>query len=263
MPMTVAWILAGAVLAAGPNAPTPPGAVAELADDVVVITTSPFAANSLLVRTADGTIVLVDTPTTPADTVALLDWTGAHWGAEPRYAINSHWHADATGGNQVLVGHGIEVISSARTARLVVERGEEMRESLVAMFAERDPSTAHTLEALRPTPAGRTYEIADRVTLELGGEQVQLVYPGPSHSPDSIAIYFPARRLLYGGCAVRSDGTAVNLNEADLANWPRALERLAALDPLVVVPGHGRRFDPAMIAESIDLVRGLADTPSP
>ena len=252
--------------AAAPTAPAAapaseaalPFEIVELAPDAVVAIHQPWDATSLLVRTASGAVILVDTPTTPADTAALLDWSEARWGAAPAFAINSHWHADATGGNGVLIDRDAEVISSAHTARLVAERGARMREELVAAFAESDPDTARELRDLRPTPATRPVEVAGRVPLELGGERVELVFEAPSHSPDSIGIFFPARRLLYGGCTVRSDGRIVNRDEADAEGWPRTLEAFAALEPATVIPGHGRRFDPAMIAESLEAARGLA-----
>ena len=250
-----------AVPAAGDAEPAaasaPPFEIVELAPDAVVAIHQPWDATSLLVRTASGAVILVDTPTTPADTAELLDWSEARWGAAPSFALNSHWHADATGGNQVLIERGAEVISSAHTARLVAERGARMREELVAAFAERDPDTARELRALRPTPASRPVEVAGRVPLELGGERVELVYEAPSHSPDSIGVFFPARRILYGGCTVRSDGRIVNRDEADAEGWPRTLEAFAALEPATVIPGHGRRFDPAMIAESLEAARKL------
>jgi metallo-beta-lactamase class B len=253
---------AGAAPAAESEAAEPPFEVTELAPDVLVVTTRPFAANSLLVRTVGGRIILVDTPTTPAATATLLDWIRDRWGAYPHHAIASHWHADASGGNQVLVERGVETISSIETARLVESRGERGRDALVAMFAERDPELARDLQALQPLPATRQVDVKGRVSLVLGGENVELVFPGPSHSADSLGIFFPERKLLYGGCAVRSDGRIIDRSEAD-AGWARALEVFAALEPETVVPGHGKRFDPGMIAESIEAVRALARSRRP
>jgi glyoxylase-like metal-dependent hydrolase (beta-lactamase superfamily II) len=230
--------------------------ITELADGSIAWTTQPWTANSLLVRTGSGDIILVDTPTTPADTAALIDWIEARWRGKVRWAINSHWHADASGGNQVLLARGAEVISSQRTAELVATRGHALRADLIETFGQRDPETAAELAELRPTPATRKLEIDGRVELDLGGERVALIFPGPSHSEDSIAIHFPARRLLYGGCAVRSDGKIVNQDGAD-PNWPAAIDTLIALDPAIVVPGHGRRFDPAMLPESAAAAREL------
>lgn len=233
-----------------------PFEVTELSPDAVVLTTQPWAANVLLVRGAGG-IVLVDTPATPADTEAVVAWAEDHWNAALRYAVNSHWHADAAGGNQVLLARGVEVISSQRTAKLVAERGDSLRQALVDGFAESDPETAAELRDLAPTPANRTLEVRGRVELELGGMAVALVHVAPSHSEDSIGVFFPAQRVLYGGCVVRSDGRIINRREADADGWVRTLEAFAALDSRFVVPGHGRRFEPAMIPESLEAARAL------
>jgi len=230
----------------------------ELSDDVVVATSSPFAANSLLVRTADGTVILLDTPFTPHDTEALIEWARDRWGAYPAFAVNSHWHLDASGGNQVLLAHGAEVIASKRTTELLEQRGAKMKAGMLEYFAERDPSTRTELEQFQPTPASRVLEVGERTVVQLGGEEIWLIYPGPSHSVDSIGIYFPQRRLLYGGCAVRSDGKFINRDEADFTNWADAVERFAALEPLTVIPGHGIRFDPQMLTETIEGARSIA-----
>ncbi len=236
-----------------------PFKVTELADGVIAVTTKPYASNSLLVRTADGTVILVDTPFTPPDTVELVAWVEKRWGSRPAYAINSHWHNDAAGGNQVLIEMGVEVISSARTAEAIKQSGDKLREDLIEHFAEKDPETAEELKEYRPTPATRVLKIEKSVELVLGGEKVQLIYPGPSHSADSLGIFFPDRALLYGGCMIRSNGTIGNRREADPDNWPRAVEILAKLRPRIVVPGHGARFDPAMLEESIAAARALGE----
>jgi glyoxylase-like metal-dependent hydrolase (beta-lactamase superfamily II) len=237
--------------------------VTELGDGLINVTSEPFAANSLLVRTPDGAAILIDTPTTPADTAALLDWIEARWKTRVRWAINSHWHADASGGNQVLIARGAEVISSTRTAQMLRTRGASMGATLRQMFAgtgARGDAIARELESFRPTPATRQLEIQGAVSLELGGEVVELINPGPSHSADSIGVYLPRSRVLYGGCAVRSDGSIGNRDEAS-PNWPTALEAFAARAPTIVIPGHGRRFDPEMLDESIAAARALFATP--
>lgn len=246
-------------------APLPQGfEVTRLLDDAIVVTTQPFAANSLLVRMADG-ILLVDSPTTPADTETLLDWVEAEWETPVTHAITSHWHADASAGNQVLIARGVVVVSSEKTRDLLVDRGDSMREALIEMFAEEDPQTASELEDLHPTAATRVVRIDHRLTLEVAGESIVLIDAGPSHSSDSIGIFIPKLELLYGGCAVRSNGKIVNASEADFENWPKVMEAFEAEKPRWVIPGHGRRFDPAMLAESITAAReaGLGATPSP
>ena len=226
----------------------------ELGPDAVVITSEPFAANSLLVRTESGDIILVDSPATPADTEILLEWSQTYWKGPVTHSVASHWHSDASAGNQVLIGRGAHIVSTRLTASLLQKRGESMKTDLIEMFQESDPATAAEMKEFRPTPAQIQVEIDGRLTIHLGGEEIVLVAPGPSHSLDSIGVFFPRLKLLYGGCAVRSNGRVVNTTDADFDNWTQALETFAALGADIVIPGHGIRFDPAMIQESIEAV---------
>jgi glyoxylase-like metal-dependent hydrolase (beta-lactamase superfamily II) len=45
----------------------------------------------------------------------------------------------------------------------------------------------------RPAPE---VTFADRYTLEVGGERVELAWHGPNHSPDNIYIHFPGHHTL-------------------------------------------------------------------
>ena len=67
------------------------------------------------------------------------------------------------------------------------------------------------------------------------------------------------RKLLYGGCTIRSDGKIVNRSEADLEHWPDAVRTFEELGATTVVPGHGRRFDAGMFEESITAARRAAE----
>lgn len=232
-----------------------PFEVTRLGRGSVVLTSQPFSANSLLVRTASGAVILVDTPTTASATRELLRWSVTHWGRLPRHAINSHWHADAAGGNGVLLDHGVEVISSERTAQQIRGHGVAHARKLAQMLRQSRPAVAREVEQTPLVPARRTLKVGPRTKLTLSGERIWLVFAGPSHSADSIGVYFPRRKLLYGGCTVRSDGRILGRDEADFKAWPRVLRSFSRLGAETVVPGHGRRFDPAMITESLQAVR--------
>ena len=70
-----------------------------------------------------------------------------------------------------------------------------------------------------------------------------MYYPGPSHSKDNLIVYFPDKRLLFGGCAVKSIQSK-NLGftgDAIMSEWPKSLAKVLNKynDALLVVPGHG------------------------
>ena len=80
--------------------------------------------------------------------------------------------------------------------------------------------------------------IDDDTTIELGDSEVQLLYVGPAHTAGDIVVYLPGDRVLFTGDILFNECTPIGW-EGTFTNWIAALERLATLEPAVVVPGHG------------------------
>ena len=86
------------------------------------------------------------------------------------HLVYSHHHADH-GGAAFLFGGDVTRIGHEETRRLLLRDGD----------------------AARPAPE---VTFADRYTLEVGGERVELAWHGPNHSPDNIYIHFPGHDAL-------------------------------------------------------------------
>jgi metallo-beta-lactamase class B len=116
-------------------------------------------------------------------------------------------------------------------------------------------SPAHAAHANIPyLPPDHTFPIAQGLVLTFGSEQVHVIYPGPSQAPDKVAIYFPSRQILYGGCMVLAGEKPGNIADADLTTWPQAIRALTKLRVSVVIPGHGDRLDPGLLQHTIDVL---------
>ncbi len=98
------------------------------------------------------------------------------------------------------------------------------------------------------------YELDEGLQLEFGDEIVQVYYPGPSHSPDNVVVYFPDRKLLFGTCMIIGWNDVGNTSDADLDTWPESVRDLDRFDFDVLVPGHGDRLDPGLLQHTIDLL---------
>lgn len=103
---------------------------------------------------------------------------------------------------------------------------------------ERYPVAAEPLSDLQRIPAG-------------DGELVVIHTPG--HSPDHVCLWHEASRTLFGGDLLIDGGTVVipASRGGRLSDYLCSLERVLALDPAVVLPGHG-----APIERPADLIRG-------
>lgn len=214
----------------------------------------PWPANSLLVEMADGTLVLAGTPYTPEATRLVLDWTRARFGERKMVAINNGFHVDNLGGNAALREASLPVYGSDLTVGLLRERGEPTRQHTLDMIAN-PASPAHAAHAKIPyLPPDHVFPLAQGLVLKFGQEEVQVIYPGPSQAPDKVAIYFPSRKLLYGGCMILAGNKPGNTADADLATWPDAIRSLSKLPVSVVIPGHGDRVDAGLIQHTIEVL---------
>ena len=87
------------------------------------------------------------------------------------------------------------------------------------------------------------YTFERRMTMQLGCEQVILIYPGHAHSPDNIVAYLPSEKVLFGGCMIKSARSGKGyLGVADVEEWPNTLDRVRENfgDAVWVIPGHGK-----------------------
>lgn len=91
-------------------------------------------------------------------------------------------------------------------------------------------------EGIELTPP--TTVIDDDTTIDLDGVEVQLLYVGPAHTAGDVAVFVPDEGVLFTGDVLFNQCTPIGW-EGTFATWIAALERLAALQPAVVVPGHG------------------------
>lgn len=163
-------------------------------DSWVVAHESPWPANSLVAELADGTLLLVDTPYTPAAMETLLTWLSIRFGQRRIVAIDTHFHWDALGGNETLLAAGVEVYGSDLTVRLLAEREESMRASLLRWLSSR-PAEAEPFRTLRARPPNRTFPLREGLELSFGEDRVSVIHPGAGHSPDGVVVHLPRHRV--------------------------------------------------------------------
>jgi glyoxylase-like metal-dependent hydrolase (beta-lactamase superfamily II) len=213
----------------------------------VIENTTPISANALLYLTPDGTPILADTPWTPAATTTLINWTRHRFGRPPALAIISHFHLDAAGGIAALRAAHIPVVASTHTARLIHDRAPAMQAQLA-----RDHGPA--FEGWTVPPPDRTFDPAAGYHQTLGGAEIHVIFPAPAHAPDNVVTWIPTAGLLFGGCLVKEGDSLGYLGDADLNRYPIAVEALRELNPRVLIPGHGRSIDPALLNNTARLL---------
>ena len=148
-----------------------------------------------------------------------------------KLVIVSHYHADHFYGLQVFKEAGAEIWAHA------LARGQTGTEAAAARLAQRREVLFPWVdEHTRLLPPDR-YLDGD-TDLELGGVHLAIRHVGPAHSAEDLALLVREDGVLYGGDLVFK-GRVPFVGDADSRAWLAALDRLIALKPRVLVPGHG------------------------
>jgi glyoxylase-like metal-dependent hydrolase (beta-lactamase superfamily II) len=186
--------------------------------------------NSGVVVGDDGVLVF-DAQATPAQAGRVIERVRAVTDKPVRYLVLSHYHAVRVMGASA---YGAEqVIASAGTFDLIVERGQADFESEVGRFPRLFEDVASVPGLTWPTMA-----FSDRLTLWLGRRRVDLLHLGRGHTAGDIAAWLPEERVCFAGDLVEYGATPY-CGDAHLRDWPRTLDRLEALGAEKMVPGRG------------------------
>jgi glyoxylase-like metal-dependent hydrolase (beta-lactamase superfamily II) len=202
------------------------------------------ASNSGLIARDGGFVV--DTFWDLPRTRRLVELYATRLDAPARRVLNTHHNGDHCWGNQLFADAGAEIIGH----RLCVEwfTKEATPELFVALCESDDeslpPSLGGFVRSLRKfdfhdivlTPP--TTAVDGDTTIDLDGLQVDLLYVGPAHTPGDVVVHVPEHGVLYTGDILFHECTPIGW-EGTFANWIAALDRIVALAPETIVPGHG------------------------
>jgi glyoxylase-like metal-dependent hydrolase (beta-lactamase superfamily II) len=97
---------------------------------------------------------------------------------------------------------------------------------------ERDKASAEEQKARLPNQTFR-----DRVTLYLGGKEIQVLYLGRAHTRGDSLIYVPQDRIVYLS-EIFSPDQFLFMNDGYGVDWVKTVDAAASLDADIFVPGH-------------------------
>ena len=147
-----------------------------------------------------------------------------------RYVINTGGQDHRWLGNSHFADLGIPLLASAKTAGDIGERGRAQAGSLEQLLGGSFAGT----RVQAPT---RT--VATRETLTLGGERIDLIFAGGGHTPGDLIVWLPRQRIAFAGDIVYLDRLLGVLPVSNVKRWLDSFDALAALQPRIIVPGHG------------------------
>jgi cyclase len=208
-------------------------------------------ANSGLINRGDGAVI--DTQSDLPHARQMIELFSQVWAATPRYVVLTHEDLDHVAGNQLFPG--AEIIAH-RTMPERMKHAADPAESQKLQHAVDDAAVRTQLGAAHPgvlavaTQLRESFDFDgielvlpttlfdDRYVLDLGGTDAHLIYVGPSHQVGDVIVHVPSEGVLFTGDVLFHQCTPMAW-AGSYAKFFDALELILALNPAVIVPGHG------------------------
>jgi len=186
----------------------------KIKDDLFVIHNDFVPGNTTALVTNEG-VVLVDDKF-EIDHDGIMAQLKKITNQPVKYVINTHYHADHSGGNPKLQALGAQVVTS-------------------------ENARAKMADVKQPGMANITLQ--DSLRLYVGGKRVEVRYYGRSHTDGDVVVLFPDHRVLSAGDMFTfGDATPELIDYAgggSAKDWTKTLDGALQLDFDSVVPGHG------------------------
>lgn len=252
----------------------------KVADGVYAAIAKPggLAAGNAGFVVGDEGVLMVDTFLTPAAVEDLIGVIGAETKQPIKYALNTHYHLDHTGGNQVLVARGVPIIGheklmewqTVKNRRFLLppeelqKRRDAAEKQLGEIPADQADKRVPIERQIRRFDAMMSIKLtnptvtfaAGTVRLHLGKREV-ILFTLPGHTGGDVLAYVPDANVLFmGDMGWRK--TLPNLVDATVNDWITSLDSLLAQYPNAkFVPGHGEVATAAEIREFRDYLDDL------
>ena len=239
-------------------------------------------ANCLFIVNDDD-VVVVDAPEASAQMIAAL----RRITSKPvSYLINTHWHDDHMIGNAAWrkAWPGIRFIAHTSLREYLPTTGAKNREGMIKgapefasqMQAQMDHGrdlqdqpindeerasyssdirlVKHYMQVVPGTPTVLPdIAVSEGMTLIRGARRIEVRHLGNGHTKSDLVVWLPSERVAATGDLVVWPIPLVGNDQSHVRDWPRTLDALLALEPTILVPGHGP------VEHNMDYARQMRD----
>ena len=206
----------------------------KVSDGIYVYAAVLNEANSTIVLTQDG-VVLVDSGQSPKDSHVVMAAVKKLTSQPVRFVIHTEPHPDHAMGDFVFAPPAVVIAHAGATASM--KASDSFKPERIEKQMASSPEMRAAFKGFRlVTP---NVEYRDRMTLTAGERVMELYYLKNVHSEADSAIWLPKERVLFTAASV---GVKRFGNHRPLVSIPdtlSAIKMMKALNPEVVIPGHG------------------------
>ncbi len=155
------------------------------------------------------------------------------------------WLVDENGQGHAFLGNsywaqqdGVTIVAQTEAADEILRHGDRILQDMLAYNRDKGESTF---------VAPPTQTFSDILHIDLGDMPVQVISFGPAHSPGDISVWLPNQKIIITGDIAFHQRLLGIFPDTVTSQWIQSFEKMAALEPLIVIPGHGAPTDMAAI----------------
>jgi len=229
---------------------------AEIGKDLYAFTAEGDPNTGVII--GDDGVLIVDAQATPAMARGVIERVRSVTDKPITHVLLSHYHAVRVLGASAYTNAKM-ILASDATRDLIVERGEQDMASEIGRF----PRLFRGQETI-PGLTWPSVTFATEMSVWLGKREVRIRHLGRGHTAGDTIAWVPDAGVMFSGDLVEYK-SACYCGDAHFADWPETLQRLAAYDPVALVPGRGdaligREKVKAAIAGTTDFLQALFGT---
>ena len=157
------------------------------------------------------------------------------------YFTTTHFHPEHVTGGQAFPANTIVIRPEVQQ-----EEVDRKQPEFIRNFSRRTPEMKTLLQDVRPRSPDIVFD--HEAKLDLGGVTVRLLWLGPAHTRGDEFVFVEEDGVLFTGDAVINRFFPI-FPDADASgkNWLSILDKLDALHPRIIVPGHGEVGEASLI----------------
>ncbi len=234
--------------------------LSEIDKDLYLISNLEWNVNVVFLVTPKG-VLLVDAGNHVEEGRLIVEKIREKTDQPIRYVALTHYHGDHSLG---LYGfpENVEIIASSKCDHNLQSLGKDGLKSLSAEIEKlekeiKDKKTPERADAMRQRienleklqsavdnkgflSASLAFE--KKLYVGLGGEKVEIIYPGNAHTGGNALVYFPEKKVMVmGDMLFNGSHPYIDFKAgSDTKNWIAWLKKLSAWQIEHVIPGHGK-----------------------